>query len=146
MALYRMNNIKSFLEQVKFVNEVWVFMIPGILMAIDILTGSLNAWAKRDFKSYKMRQGLVKKCGEVTILGIGELFTIGMILPTYIMSGVSFYIIFMELISICENLQKMGVPIPKFIKKALSDTEKALEDKESVDSKKEDTDDGEKSK
>lgn len=135
-----MNNIKSFLENVKFVNEVWVFMIPGILMAIDILTGSLNAWAKRDFKSYKMRQGLVKKCGEVTILGIGELFTIGMILPTYIMSGISFYIIFMELISICENLQKMGVPIPKFIKKALSDTEKALEDKESVDSKKEDTD------
>ena len=115
-------------------------------MAIDILTGSLNAWAKGDFKSFKMRQGLVKKCGEVTILGIGELFTIGMILPTYIMSGVSFYIIFMELISICENLQKMGVPIPKFIKKALSDTEKALEDKESVDSKKEDTDNGENSK
>ena len=135
-----MDNFKSFLENVKFVNEVWVFMIPGILMAVDILTGSLNAWAKRDFKSYKMRQGLVKKCGEVTILGIGELFTIGMILPTYIMSGISFYIIFMELISICENLQKMGVPIPKFIKKALSDTEKALEDKESVDSKKEDTD------
>ena len=141
-----MNNLTSFLENVKFVNEVWVFMIPGILMAVDILTGSLNAWAKRDFKSYKMRQGLVKKCGEVTILGIGELFTIGMILPTYIMSGVSFYIIFMELISICENLQKMGVPIPKFIKKALSDTEKALEDKESVDSKKEDADNGEKSK
>lgn len=141
-----MEDFKKVLESVKFVNEVWVFMIPGILMAIDILTGSLNAWAKRDFKSYKMRQGLVKKCGEVTILGIGELFTIGMILPTYIMSGISFYIIFMELISICENLQKMGVPIPKFIKKALSDTEKALEDKESVDSKKEDTDDGNNSK
>lgn len=141
-----MEDFKKVLESVKFVNEVWVFMIPGILMAIDILTGSLNAWAKRDFKSYKMRQGLVKKCGEVTILGIGELFTIGMILPTYIMSGISFYIIFMELISICENLQKMGVPIPKFIKKALSDTEKALEDKESVDSKKEDTDNGGNSK
>lgn len=141
-----MEDFRKVLESVKFVNEVWVFMIPGILMAVDILTGSLNAWAKRDFKSYKMRQGLVKKCGEVTILGIGELFTIGMILPTYIMSGISFYIIFMELISICENLQKMGVPIPKFIKKALSDTEKALEDKESVDSKKEDTDDGNNSK
>lgn len=141
-----MEDFRKVLESVKFVNETWVFMIPGILMAIDILTGSLNAWAKQDFKSYKMRQGLVKKCGEVTILGIGELFTIGMILPTYIMSGISFYIIFMELISICENLQKMGVPIPKFIKKALSDTEKALEDKESVDSKKEDADNGDKSK
>ena len=141
-----MEDFRKVLESVKFVNETWVFMIPGILMAIDILTGSLNAWAKQDFKSYKMRQGLVKKCGEVTILGIGELFTIGMILPTYIMSGISFYIIFMELISICENLQKMGVPIPKFIKKALSDTEKALENKESVDSKKEDADNGDKSK
>lgn len=141
-----MEDFRKVLESVKFVNEVWVFMIPGILMAIDILTGSLNAWAKRDFKSFKMRQGLVKKCGEVTILGIGELFTIGMILPTYIMSGISFYIIFMELISICENLQKMGVPIPKFIKKALSDTEKALENKESVESKKEDTDNGGKTK
>ena len=40
----------------------------------------------------------------------------------------------------------MGVPIPKFIKKALDDTEKALEEKESVDSKKEDTDDGGNSK
>ena len=115
-------------------------------MAVDILTGSLNAWAKSNFKSFKMREGLVKKCGEITILAIGQLFTVGLVLPTYIMSGISFYIIFMELISICENLQKMGVPIPKFIKKALDDTEKALEEKESVDSKKEDTDDGGNSK
>lgn len=141
-----MENFTNILDKVKFANEIWVFIIPGVLMAIDILTGSLNAWAKSNFKSFKMREGLVKKCGEITILAIGQLFTIGLVLPTYIMSGVSFYIIFMELISICENLQKMGVPIPKFIKKALDDTEKALEEKESIDSKKEDTDDGGNSK
>lgn len=141
-----MENFTNILDKVKFANEIWVFIIPGVLMAIDILTGSLNAWAKSNFKSFKMREGLVKKCGEITILAIGQLFTIGLVLPTYIMSGVSFYIIFMELISICENLQKMGIPIPKFIKKALDDTEKALEEKESVDSKKEDTDDGGNSK
>lgn len=141
-----MENLTNILDKVKFANEIWVFIIPGVLMAIDILTGSLNAWAKSNFKSFKMREGLVKKCGEITILAIGQLFTIGLVLPTYIMSGISFYIIFMELISICENLQKMGVPIPKFIKKALDDTEKALEEKESVDSKKEDTDDGGNSK
>lgn len=141
-----MNNFTNILDKVKFANEIWVFIIPGVLMVIDILTGSLNAWAKSNFKSFKMREGLVKKCGEITILAIGQLFTIGLVLPTYIMSGISFYIIFMELISICENLQKMGVPIPKFIKKALDDTEKALEEKESVNSKKEDTDDGGNSK
>lgn len=141
-----MNNFTNILDKVKFANEIWVFIIPGVLMAVDILTGSLNAWAKANFRSFKMREGLVKKCGEITILAIGQLFTVGLVLPTYIMSGISFYIIFMELISICENLQKMGVPIPKFIKKALDDTEKALEEKESVDSKKEDTDDGGNSK
>ena len=141
-----MENFTNILDKVKFANEIWVFIIPGVLMAVDILTGSLNAWAKSNFKSFKMREGLVKKCGEITILAIGQLFTVGLVLPTYIMSGISFYIIFMELISICENLQKMGVPIPKFIKKALDDTEKALEEKESVDSKKEDTDDGGNSK
>lgn len=141
-----MENFTNILDKVKFANEIWVFIIPGVLMAIDILTGSLNAWAKSNFKSFKMREGLVKKCGEITILAIGQLFTVGLVLPTYIMSGISFYIIFMELISICENLQKMGVPIPKFIKKALDDTEKALEEKESVNSKKEDTDDGGNSK
>lgn len=141
-----MEDFRKILESVKFTNEIWVFVIPGILMAIDMLTGSLNAWVKQDFKSFRMRQGLVKKCGEIAILGIGELFTVGMVLPMYILSGISFYIIFMELISICENLQKMGVPIPKFIKKALDDTEKALEEKESVNSKKEDTDDGGNSK
>lgn len=133
-----MNNFTNILDKVKFANEIWVFIIPGVLMAVDILTGSLNAWAKSNFKSFKMREGLVKKCGEITILAIGQLFTVGLVLPTYIMSGISLYIIFMELISICENLQKMGVPIPKFIKKALDDTEKALEEKESVDSKEED--------
>lgn len=141
-----MNNFTNILDKVKFANEIWVFIIPGVLMAVDILTGSLNAWAKANFRSFKMREGLVKKCGEITILAIGQLFTVGLVLPTYIMSGISFYIIFMELISICENLQKMGVPIPKFIKKALDDTEKALEEKESVNSKKEDTDDGGNSK
>ncbi len=141
-----MTNFTNILDKVKFANEIWVFIIPGVLMAVDILTGSLNAWAKANFRSFKMREGLVKKCGEITILAIGQLFTVGLVLPTYIMSGISFYIIFMELISICENLQKMGVPIPKFIKKALDDTEKALEEKESVDSKKEDTDDGGNSK
>ena len=133
-----MTNFTNILDKVKFANDIWVFIIPGVLMAIDILTGSLNAWAKSNFKSFKMREGLVKKCGEITILAIGQLFTVGLVLPTYIMSGISFYIIFMELISICENLQKMGVPVPKFIKKALDDTEKALEEKESVDSKEED--------
>lgn len=123
-----MNEI-NILDKIHFANELWVFIIPCVLMVVDIFTGSLNAWAKHDFKSFKMRQGLVKKCGEIVILALGEMFTIGLGLPTYLITGVSAYIIFMELISVCENLDKMGVPIPKFIRKALSDAQHKLEEK-----------------
>lgn len=119
----------NILEQIHFANELWVFIIPAVLMAVDIITGSLHAWAIHDFKSYKMREGLVKKCGEIIILYLGLLFTVGLGLPFYILNGVSLYIIVMELISVCENLNKMGVPIPKFIRKALSNAEKKIEEK-----------------
>lgn len=122
-----MNEI-NILEKIHFANELWVFIIPAVLMAVDIFTGSLNAWAKHDFKSFKMRQGLVKKCGEILILGLGEMFTIGLGLPNYLITGISAYIIFMELISICENFVKMGVPVPKFIRKALSDAQHKIEE------------------
>ena len=117
------------LENLRFANELWIFLVPAILMALDVITGSINAWAKKDFKSYKMRTGLVKKCGEITILVVGTLFKFAFGLPWYIVGGVAFYIIFMELISICENLDQMGVPIPKFISKALSEAQKKLDEK-----------------
>lgn len=115
------------LENLRFANELWIFIVPAVLMAIDIITGSINAWAKKDFKSAKMRQGLVKKCGEITILTIGTIFKFGFGLPWYLVGFLAFYIIVMELISICENLDAMGVPIPKFISKALANARKKYE-------------------
>lgn len=109
----------KFLETFHFTNAIWVLIIPLSLMLIDVLTGWLNAWLKGEIKSYRMREGLVKKCGEIMILIIGELFTFGLGLPAYIMSLISLYIILMELVSIAENLDKMGVPIPHFFKKGL---------------------------
>ncbi len=115
------------LENLRFANELWIFIVPAVLMAIDVITGSINAWAKKDFKSFKMRQGLVKKCGEITILAIGTLFKFGFGLPWYLVGGLAFYIIVMELVSICENLDLMGVSIPKFISKALANARKKYE-------------------
>ena len=115
------------LENLRFANELWIFIVPSVLMAFDIITGSLNAWAKKDFKSLKMRQGLVKKCGEISILAIGTIFKFGFGLPWYLVGGLALYIIVMELISICENLDALGVPIPKFISKALANARKKYE-------------------
>lgn len=133
-----MEQIKELVEQFKFTSTTWTFMLPIILMAIDVLTGVTNAWIKGEIKSSILRKGLGKKIGEIVVLAIGELFLIAMSLPMAVLSGISLYIIVMELISICENLEKLGVPIPKFVKKALASTEEKInEDSKDGDEDKE---------
>ncbi len=123
-------DIVTFFENFQFRNEFWILILPVSLMAIDILTGLLYAWSTETFKSKKMRSGLSKKVGEIAILVIGELFSYGMRIPPVIMAGISAYIIFMEFMSIMENLKKLGVPIPGFIAKILNTVDLALKEED----------------
>lgn len=125
------------LAGIKFANDYWVLLLPCSLMAIDFLTGFVNAWLTGHIKSYVMREGLAKKCGEVALLVAGEVLTLGLSVPVYIVAGVSVYIILMEIISLFENLEKLGVPIPKFVKRALGNVDDVIqEDNLSEDTKK----------
>ena len=123
-------DIVTFLNNFKFRNELWILILPVSLMAIDFITGLLYAWSTNTFKSKKMRSGLTKKVGEIAILVIGELFSCGMRIPPMIMDGISAYILFMEFMSIMENLKKMGVPIPGFISKVLNTVDLALKEED----------------
>lgn len=125
------------LAGIKFANDYWVLLLPCSLMAIDFLTGFINAWLTGHIKSYVMREGLAKKCGEVALLVAGEVLTLGLSVPVYIVAGVSVYIILMEIISLFENLEKLGVPIPKFVKRALGNVDDVIQgDSLSEDTKK----------
>ena len=105
-----------------------LLLLPFILMVLDFLTGITHAWATGHLKSYKMRDGLNKKVGEICILLIGYIFTWTINAPKYLMIGLTIYIVIMELISLSENLDKMGVPLPKPLRKALRNAEyKAIE-------------------
>lgn len=122
-----MEDILQFVEQFHFRNELWVLFIPLGLMAIDVLTGIIKAWAHNEFKSAIMRAGLAKKAGEIMILVVGELISYGLILPDLIMNGISFYIIFMEVMSILENADELGIPIPKFVKDVINNVDEQLQ-------------------
>ena len=122
-----MEDILQFVSQFHFRNELWVLFIPLGLMAIDVLTGIIKAWAHNDFKSAIMRAGLAKKAGEIMILVVGELISYGMLLPDSIMNGISFYIIFMEIMSIMENLDELGIPIPKFVRDVINNVDDKLQ-------------------
>lgn len=115
------------LDHIHFVNNAMVFLLPLALMGLDILTGLAKAWNFEDFKSKKMRSGLTKKIGEIAILVIGELFQYSLSLPTYIMTCISIYIVFMELMSNVENLNAIGVPLPAFLTKVLRQVDDSLQ-------------------
>lgn len=115
-----MDELYSYISQFSFRNELWILFIPLILMAIDIITGVVKAWVHKNFRSDIMRAGLGKKTGEIVILVSGEVISYGLGLPEAIMNGISFYIIFMEGVSILENADQLGVPIPKFVKDVIN--------------------------
>lgn len=107
-----MMDMHEFLKDFHFVNGLWVVLLPALLMVVDFMSGFINAWAKHNIRSDKMRSGLAKKCGELFAILVGELFAFGMQLPPEITAGISIYILFMETISIVENLALLGVPMP----------------------------------
>lgn len=116
-------DISEMLQLFQSTNNYRVLIVPFALMVFDFITGISHAWATGHLKSYRMREGLNKKVGEITMIIIGCLFNWALNVPKYVIYGIVLYVIIMELISICENLDRMGVPIPKFIKKALRNAE-----------------------
>lgn len=126
-------DIGKILNEIHFASLTWLLLIPVAMMAIDIVTGLLYAWSTKTFESAKMRTGLAKKCGEIMTILIGMMFVYGTNIPTYILTGISAYIIFMELMSVLENLDKLGVPIPAFISKVLNNVDDALQNSEDVE-------------
>ena len=111
------------LQSFRFRNEWWVLILPISLMAIDVVTGLLKAFVTKTFQSSVLRAGGCKKAGEVAVLGVGELFTCALVLPDYVMIMVSAYIVFMEIMSIIENVDKLGVPIPAFVRDVVNNVD-----------------------
>lgn len=115
------------IEQVHFTHKFWIIVLPCILMVIDVLTGYINAKIKHEDKSSVMRQGLGHKVGELAyiVVGvlIGEAFNFKMI-PNFI----SIYIIVMELLSILENCERLGIKPPKKIKEGLEEIKESEDD------------------
>ena len=123
-------DIIVFLNNFHFRNELLELIVPVAMMAVDFLTGSFGAWMTHTFQSARMRAGLTKKVGEMSIIVIGALLSYALRLPPQIMAGISLYIMFMELMSICENAKKMGAPLPGFVSKVLNTVDATLKEED----------------
>lgn len=114
----------SELLELEFSNYIWVFLLPLMLMALDVITGYYNAWKNHQIKSQKMRDGIGKKIAEIVYIVVGFFFNMAFNFPA-LMYFIAIYIIYMEVVSIAENCDKLGVHFPEEISKRLNnDSEK----------------------
>lgn len=111
--------MNEIMQNIHFTNLWWAILAPMILIIIDVLTGVVIAWKNNDFKSAKMRAGLSKKFGELVYVLVGILtkFALGTELILYFTVG---YICFMEISSLAENCDKLGVKMPDKLKEKLN--------------------------
>lgn len=111
--------MEEIIQNIHFTNIWWAILAPMILITIDILTGLVIAWRNGDFKSSVMRTGLSKKFGELVYILVGILtkFALGTELILYFTVG---YICLMELSSLAENCDRLGVKIPDKLKEKLN--------------------------
>ena len=113
--------MQELMQNIQFTNIWWAILAPVLLIVLDVLTGIIIAWKNDDFKSAKMREGLSKKFGELVYILIGILakYAINTDLILYFTVG---YICLMEISSLAENCDKLGVKMPDKLKEKLNNS------------------------
>lgn len=112
----------------------WAVIILIFCMALDWATGSWAARANNEWSSSVARAGLWHKLGEIVALLVAALCDIaiqvilnstaadllkGWTYGNYMTLLVAVWYIFTELGSIAENVDKLGAPLPSWLKKAI---------------------------
>lgn len=112
----------EYLQELQFTHEYWVILAPCILMLLDVITGYYNAWKNGTPKSSKMRDGLGKKMAELCYIIIAFVFGLAFDIKA-VAYFVSLYVIYMESLSIVENCEKLGFPMPDKWRDKLNNTD-----------------------
>jgi len=107
-----MNEYLNMFSDLKFTHLAWQIATPMIFSLSDILTGYIQAVINHDVDSQKMRVGLLHKALIIIVLILSYVVSYAFGLE-FISSFISIYIIFMESVSITENLKKAGVEVGK---------------------------------
>lgn len=112
-----------------------------VMMIIDYLSGMSAAWSEGMLSSKAGAKGIVKKVGYMALIvvamGVDYLIYSG-IAAANINVGynmwfgllVAVWLIINEMISILENLGRLGVPIPEFLKKIINKLKMSAERKD----------------
>ena len=108
------------LREVHFANSYIVFIVPFVMMGTDIITGLSQAWKNHNIRSSKMRDGLAKKIGEISLIFVCAVMCYCVSAPQEVYYIVPLYVTLCELLSIVENIDKLGFELPDFVSSKLN--------------------------
>ena len=118
------------LENVHFTHSYWLILLPLICAAADIITGWIQATVNNTWDSTKMRKGLYRKGGELLAVLLTWVICIALVLPMDVATFVAAYIVIMEVVSVIENLDQAGVPMPAWLTHKLQKVAKDMDEGE----------------
>lgn len=114
------------LQNITFTHRYWILLLPLFLMAADVITGWIQATINGTWDSTKMRVGLFRKSGELLVIIIAYVIYAAISLPVDVPAFIAGYIIIMEIISVCENLDQAGLPVPRWVTRKLRKVAKEI--------------------
>lgn len=113
-------------------------IILAVVMAIDYLSGIVEAWIKRELSSRVGVLGIVKKVAYLLAVAVAIVADwvvqtaaaeIGVDFGGFYFFGllVTIWLVLNECISILENISEIGVPLPGFLLKLIEKLKKTVE-------------------
>ena len=131
-ATYLSQNADFFdtaLDTVQYTHQYWIFLLPVLGAMADIITGWIQASINATWDSTKMRKGLFRKGGEllVVVLAFVTEYALQVAAQAHVATFLSIYIVIMEALSVLENLDQAGVPIPPIIRDRLGKVKHELD-------------------
>ncbi len=111
-----------------------------VAMIIDYVTGMLSAWLNAELSSKKGIKGIVKKISYLALVAVAMIvdwlifqglqqINVDLHYSVFFAVLVTVWLIINELISVLENLSRMGVPIPNFLKKIIDRLKNTVDEK-----------------
>lgn len=113
-------------EEIHYSHDYWIFLLPLVLIASDVVSGWIQATINSTWDSTKMRKGLFRKGGEMMVVVVAWLVGIAIPMDINIALFASVYIVIMEALSVLENLDLAGIPMPTWLIKRLKKTAQSM--------------------
>lgn len=113
-------------EEIHYSHDYWIFLLPLVLIASDVVSGWIQATINSTWDSAKMRKGLFRKGGEMMVVVVAWVVGIALPMDINIALFASVYIVIMESLSVLENLDLAGIPMPTWLIKRLKKTAQTM--------------------